>query len=62
VDYKNIDGFIGSIIAEKQATLDELRTVYSLEDAFILWEIISIRKYNEWLAAEYARKKAEAKR
>lgn len=30
--------------------------VYTLEDAFILWESIAIPRYNEWLAAEHTRR------
>ena len=32
--------------------------VEPLEDAFLLWETIAIPAYNEWLAAERARKEA----
>lgn len=55
-DYVNVDGFIAGIIAEGKATLQELRTIYSLEDAFIIWESIIIPKYNEYLAAEEIKK------
>ena len=57
MDYKNLDGFIGAIIANDKATLNELRTIYSLEDAFLMWEVIAVTKYNEYLAIEYSKKK-----
>jgi hypothetical protein len=56
VDYKNVDGLIGSIIADGKATLNELRTVYTLEDAFNMWEIIAVNRYNEYLAVQHANK------
>nr|DAQ23656.1 MAG TPA: hypothetical protein [Caudoviricetes sp.] len=34
-----------------------MRTVYSLEDAFKIWESEVIPKYNEYLIAEYNSKK-----
>ena len=57
-DFRNIDSIAGAIIAAKLATLHELRTIYDLEDGFLLWECIAIPRYNEWLASEYERKKA----
>lgn len=47
-DYVNIGSMIGTLIASRVATLYELQTVYSLEDAFDLYEAIAIPKYNEW--------------
>jgi len=44
----------GQIISSGKATLHELRTVYTLEDAFMIWEADIIPKYNEWLAAKKA--------
>lgn len=48
---------LGLIISEGKATLNELRTIYSLEDAFLLWECIIVPKINEYLAAEEAHKR-----
>lgn len=56
VDYKNIDGFIGAIVESGKATLHELKTIYSLEDAFDMWEIIIVNRYNEYLAVENQKK------
>jgi hypothetical protein len=56
-DFVNVDAFIGSIIAEKYATLRELKTVYTLEDAFDLWEAMAVRKVNEYLAVKHAQGK-----
>ena len=57
VDYQNIDGFIATIISEKQATLQELKTGYTLEEAYDLWEVIAVNRYNEHLAVEHAKNK-----
>lgn len=55
MDFKNIDGFIAAIVADGKATLNELKTIYSLEDAFKMWEVITVTRYNEHLAMEHAK-------
>ena len=40
------------IITRKLATLYELQTVYSLDDAADLYEIAAVNNYNEWKSAE----------
>lgn len=47
-NYVNIGGLIGALVANRVATLYELQTVYSLEDAMDMYEAIAIPKYNEW--------------
>lgn len=42
-------------MANKMATLHELATVYTLEDAYDLYEILAVTKYNEYLAIEDAK-------
>ena len=61
MDFKNIDRLIGAIIANKQATLNELKTVYSLEDAYLIWEAIAVTRYNEYLAAKHAASERKGK-
>jgi hypothetical protein len=46
-----------SIIAHRYATLIELQTVYSYEDALNLYEVLTVRNYNEWITGEEARRK-----
>jgi len=46
----------GAIIASGKASLQELKAVYTLEDMFILFEVIAITAYNEHLAVENAKK------
>jgi len=50
---------IAAIIDEKKATLHELRTIYSLEDAYQIWEVIAVRRYNEYKAQKFYDKKAK---
>jgi hypothetical protein len=55
--FRNVDPLIGTIISHGKATLNELKTIYDLEDAMILWESIVIPQYNEHVAAQEAAKK-----
>lgn len=41
---------VGSLVGEGLATLHELRTIYTLEDAIGMFEILATRKFNEWLS------------
>lgn len=41
---------MGAIIEQGRATLQELRTIYSLEDALNIWEACIVPKYNEFVA------------
>lgn len=49
---------IGVIVTRRLATLHELQTVYSLDDAVDLYEIAAVNNYNEWRAGEEAKKNA----
>lgn len=62
MDFQNVDGLIGAIVADGKATLWELKNIYSLEDAFDLFEIISVTRYNEHLAIEHAKQKSKGSR
>lgn len=42
-------------MARRLATLHELETVYSFEDALDMAEIITVQNYNEWVAMEAAK-------
>lgn len=56
--FRNVDSLIGTIISHGRATLYELKTVYDLYDAMILWETIVVPAHNENMAKkEAARKK-----
>lgn len=50
-----MSGLVGVIVARRLATLHELQTVYSYEDALNMAEVIIVQNYNEWAAMETAR-------
>lgn len=56
-DYQNIDGLIGSLVANRMATLNDLKTIYSLEDAMDMYEAYIIPRYNEWKAMKQTENK-----
>ena len=53
--YPTIPALIGVIVTRRLATLHELQTVYSLDDAYDLYEIAVVNNYNEWRHAEEMR-------
>ena len=48
---------LGVIVTRRLATLHELQTVYSIDDAVDLYEIAAVNNYNEWRSMEEAKKK-----
>jgi hypothetical protein len=36
-------------------------TIYTIEDAYLLWEIIAITAHNEWLVHEYHKNNKDRK-
>ena len=57
IEYPTVPGIIGVIITRRLATLYELQTVYSIDDAVDLYEIAAVNNYNEWRSAEEAKNK-----
>ena len=51
-EYLNVPPLLGRLVSSGLASLAELQTVYSLEDAMQLDEILKIRTYHEWLATK----------
>lgn len=49
---------VASVIHNGRATLEELRTIYHLEDLYRLWEIDYVPQYNQWYESERAKEKA----
>jgi hypothetical protein len=54
--YQNIHPVIGILIAHRIATLHELKTIYSMEDAMDMYEAFIIPKFNEWRELESAKR------
>lgn len=57
-EYQNIHPVIGVLVANRIATLNELKTIYSMEDAMDMYEAFIIPKYNEWREMQSAKNKA----
>lgn len=47
--YPNVPRVIGVLISARMTTLHELDSVYSLNDAYDLWEILRVDNYNQQL-------------
>ncbi|MBO6031931.1 MAG: hypothetical protein J6Q22_10860 [Prevotella sp.] len=43
---------VASVVHSGRATLNELRTIYHLQDLYSLWEIDYIPLYNQWIEGE----------
>lgn len=50
---------VGSVITERLASLAELQTIYSYEDALILYDILLTNRANDWLKYEFYEKKGK---
>lgn len=61
-DYANVSSVIGAIVAREKASLHELQTVYSYEDALDLLEIITVQNYNDWVTSEDAKNGRRSRR
>lgn len=49
---------IGAVVSANKATLHECDTIYSVEDVYLMLEVISIDAHNKRVAEEHARRKA----
>ena len=56
VDYGNIPRTIGALISAGKATLHECDTVYSVEDVYLMLEVVIIDAHNKRVADEWHRK------
>lgn len=50
-----VDPLFHAILANGYATINELRTIYSLRDAFLMLDSITTTKINEYLAMQEAK-------
>jgi len=55
VEYLNVPPVIGCLVSSKMATLSELQTVYGVQDAYNLLEILCVDAHNEMAAREAAK-------
>lgn len=47
MNYANVPRVIGTLVSARMATLHELQTVYSVEDAYNMLEVLSVDHHNE---------------
>ena len=48
---------VASVVHSGRATLNELRTIYHLQDLYRLWEIDYVPMYNKWYDNERQKEK-----
>jgi len=48
--YQNVTNVVGTLISSGKCTLHELETVYGLEDAYDMLEVVIVDSYNQALA------------
>jgi hypothetical protein len=48
---------VASVVHSGRATLNELRTIYHLQDLYRLWEIDYVPLYNQWYDNERRKEK-----
>lgn len=49
-EFVNINPLIGRLVGSGLASLRELQTVYDIEDAMQLDEVLTLQNYHSWLA------------
>lgn len=55
-EYPNVPPLLAFLVSQKVCTLNELRSVYSFEDALWMYEAVMVPKYNEWKELEANKK------
>lgn len=46
--YPNVPPILGLLVSRRICSLNELRTIYSLADAYWMYEAIMVPQYNLW--------------
>lgn len=52
-----VSEMVASVVHSGRATLNELRTIYHLQDLYRLWEIDYVPLYNQWYDNERRKEK-----
>ena len=55
VNYANVPRIIGTLISSRLTTLDQLQSVYGVQDAYDLLEVLSVDAHNEQVANPHGR-------
>jgi hypothetical protein len=56
-EYTNVPAAVSAVISARLATLHECDTIYSVEDIYLMLEIVSVDTFNKNVVTEYVRRK-----
>jgi hypothetical protein len=59
LEYRNLPATIAAVISAGKATLNECDSVYSVEDVYLMLEVIVIDAHNRRAADEWARRQRQ---
>lgn len=59
IEYANIPRQIGALISSGKATLEECSTVYSVEDVYLMLEVVAVDAHNRKMADEHAKRQRD---
>jgi len=59
LEYKNIPPTIGVIVSTGKGTLHECDTVYSVEDVYLMLEVITVDAHNRRAADDWHRRNTQ---
>ena len=58
-NYINVPPLCARLVEANLATLSELKTTLTLEDAYELDEVLTVKNYHQWLGAYLAKQDAK---
>lgn len=61
IEYANIPRQIGALISAGKATLDECNTVYSVEDVYLMLEVVAVDAHNRRMAEEHHKRTRDSR-
>jgi hypothetical protein len=59
LEYANLPRTIGAVVSSQLATLHECQTIYSVEDVYLMLEVISIDAHNQRAAVEWEKRQRD---
>lgn len=61
LEYSNLPPTIGALVSTGKATLHECETVYSIEDVYLMLEVVIIDAHNRHVADEWHKRNAASR-
>lgn len=58
LEYSNLPSTIGALVSTGKATLYECETIYSIEDVYLMLEVVLVDAHNRRAADEWHRRNA----